>query len=255
VSEDGTAGHEAGRSGQLALGLEPGSGGLIDRIRPMLPTDGEGPFDDPGYVFEPWWPGIRAFVSVEGGVVRVRAESIGDPTSRFPELAQLPGLVRADGVVLDATLMVLDAEGRPSTRLLEERLAIGDGDGPAAGGTPERARSARPPLPIGAAALVASDLVFHEGHDLSSRPFGSRRAGLAELLEPSAWCMAARGFVGEGTRVASVLAPLGFTALSARRLDARLRRGPAGDAWFRVPLVAAPRALPPILAVVARLPL
>ena len=67
--------------------------------------------------------------------------------------------------------------------------------------------------------------------------------------------MAARGFVGEGTRVASVLAPLGFSALSARRLDARLRRGPAGDAWFRVPLVAAPRALPPILAVVERLPL
>ena len=105
------------------------------------------------------------------------------------------------------------------------------------------------------AALVASDLVFRDRKDLSARPFAERRADLAELLAPSAWCLAARGFVGEGMRVASVLAPLGFAALSARRLDARLRRGPAGDAWFRVPLVAAPRALPPILAVVERLPL
>jgi hypothetical protein len=67
--------------------------------------------------------------------------------------------------------------------------------------------------------------------------------------------MPARGFVGEGTRVASVLGPLGFTAMSARRLDARLRRGRAGNAWFRVPLIAPPRALPPILAVVRKLPL
>jgi hypothetical protein len=131
---------------------------------------------------------------------------------------------------------------------------------PAPAAAPELAASATAPVPGGArpagtAALVASDLVFLDGEDLSARPFSERRARLAGLLAPSSWCMAARGFVGEGTGVASVLAPLGFSALSARRLDARLRRGPAGDAWFRVPLVPAPRALPPILAVVARLPL
>jgi len=259
VSADGTPVHDAGRSGQLALGLEPGTRGLLDRVRPMHATDGEGPFDDPRYVFEPWWPGIRAFVSVEGGRVRVRAEALGDPASRFPELAELPLLVRSDGVVLDVTLMILDADGRPSTRLLQVRAAP-EADGmPVTGAAPAPttapAPDARRRHPAGTAALVASDVVFLDGEDLSARSFGERRARLAELLAPSSWCMAARGFVGEGTRVASVLAPLGFNALSARRLDARLRRGPAGDAWFRVPLVAAPRALPPILAVVARLPL
>ncbi|MCU0506399.1 MAG: hypothetical protein MUE82_11645, partial [Chloroflexi bacterium] len=132
-------------------------------------------------------------------------------------------------------------DGRPSARLLDARLAPDAGD--------DAARRA------GTAALVASDVAFVGGRDLSARPFAERRGCLEETLAPSAWCMAARGFVGEGMRVASVLAPLGFPALSARRLDARLRRGPAGDAWFRVPLVAAPRALPPILAVVQRLPL
>jgi bifunctional non-homologous end joining protein LigD len=235
------AADRAAERGQLPLGLEHGTGGLIGRIRPMLPTEGEGPFDDPDYIFEPWWPGIRAFVSVEDGRVAVRAEALADPTPRFPELAQLADLVRADGTVIDATLMVLDRDGRPSARLLEARLA------PDAGGDGVRR--------AGTAALVASDVVFVGGRDLSTRSFADRRACLAETLASSAWCMPARGFVGEGTRVASALAPLGFTVLSARRLDARLRRGPAGDAWFRVPLVAAPRALPPILAVVQRLPL
>ncbi len=235
---DETGGSATGRPGQLPLGLEPRAGGLIDRVRPMLPTDGEGPFDDPDYLFEPWWPGIRAFVSVEDGRVRVRAESLVDPARHFPELAALPLLVREDGVVLDATLMVLDGEGRPDTRMLDERLAAGD-----------------PVRLIGTAALVASDLIVRAGRDLASRPFGERRAALEDVLEPAPWCMVGRGFVGEGTRVASVLGPLGFRAMSARRLDARLRRGRAGDAWFRVPLVAAPRALPAILAVVQRLPL
>lgn len=219
---------------QLALGLARPASRLPERVAPMRPTEGEGPFDDPAYFFEPWWPGIRAFVFAEGGAVRLRAEALADPAPAFPELAGVAALLRADGVVIDATLMVLDARGRPSRTLLERRLRGG------AGGT---------------AALVASDLLFLEGESLERRPFGERRGELAALVAPSTWCLAGRGFVGDGTTVAEALGALGFRALSARRLDARLRRGAAGDAWYRVPVAAAPRELPPLLAVLRRLPL
>ncbi len=212
----------------------------------MRPTDGEGPFDDAGYFFEPWWPGIRALVLVEGGNVRLRAEALGDPTPAFPELAGVAQLVRGDGVVMDATLMVLDARGRPSRTLLERRLRGGTTGSAALAGVHARA---------GAAALVASDLLFLGGASLAARPFGARRGELAALLAPSPWCLAGRGFVGDGTTVADALGALGFRALSARRLSAPLRAGPAGDAWYRVPVVAAPRELPPLLAVFRRLPL
>jgi ATP-dependent DNA ligase len=108
---------------------------------------------------------------------------------------------------------------------------------------------------VGSAALVASDLLYLEGASLAARPFGERRGELAALLAPSPWCLAGRGFVGDGTTVAEALGALGFRALSARRLDAPLRTGPAGDAWYRVPVVATPRELPPMLAVFRRLPL
>lgn len=218
----------------LPLEFPPAASRLPERIASMRPTDGEGPFDDPRYFFEPWWPGIRALVFVEGGAVRLRAEALADPTPVFPELAGVAGLVRGDGVVLDATLMILDGRGRPSRTLLERRLR-GGADG--------------------AAALVASDLLYLDGTSLANRPFGERRGDLATLLAPSPWCLAGRGFVGDGTTVAEALGALGFQALSARRLDAPLRRGPAGDAWYRVPVVAAPRELPPLLAILRRLPL
>jgi bifunctional non-homologous end joining protein LigD len=226
----------------LPLEFGPVASRLPDRIAPMRPTDGEGPFDDARYFFEPWWPGVRALVLVEGGTVRLRAEALTDPTPAFPEMSGVAGLVRGGGVVLDATLMVLDARGRPSRTLLERRLRGG-------AGAVDRGERA------GTAAVVASDLLYLDGASLAARPFGERRGELAALLAPSPWCLAGRGFVGDGTTVAEALGAMGFNALSARRLDAPLRPGRAGDAWYRVPVVAKPRELPPLLAVFRRLPL
>ncbi len=121
-------------------------------------------------------------------------------------------------------------------------------------GSPAARTTAGADLP-GTAALVAGDLLYLDGASLADRPFGERRGELAALVEPSPWCLAGRGFVGDGTTVAEALGALGFRALSARRLDARLRVGPAGDSWYRVPVVAEPRELPPLLAVFRRLPL
>jgi hypothetical protein len=49
---------------------------------------------------------------------------------------------------------------------------------------------------------------------------------------------------------------MGLSAISARRLDAPWRSGPAGDAWLRLPVSETP-ATParPLLVLLARLPL
>jgi bifunctional non-homologous end joining protein LigD len=240
---------------QLPLEFAPTGSRLPERVTPMRPTDGEGPFDDAGYFFEPWWPGIRALILVERGNVRLRAEALGDPTAAFPELAGVAQLVRSDGVVMDATLMVLDARGRPSRTLLERRLQAGATASAASAAAARSRTAAGSTAGCGSVALVASDLLYLEGASLAARPFGERRGELAALLAPSPWCLAGRGFVGDGTTVAEALGALGFRALSARRLSAPLRAGPAGDAWYRVPVVAKPRELPPLLAVFRRLPL
>lgn len=230
---------EDGQDDRLPLQFAPRAGRLPERVAAMRPTEGDGPFDDPAYFFEPWWPGIRAFVYVERGAVRLYAESLADPMPAFPELTELPDVLAGDGIVLDATLLVLDAAGRPDPGLLNRRL---EGSPPAG----------RPP---GSAALVAEDLLYVEGASLAGRTFGERRGELAALMQPRPWCLPGRGFVGDGLAVATALGRMGFRALSARRLDAKLRRGPAGDAWYRVPVAAAERQLPPFLAVVRKLPL
>lgn len=203
----------------------------------MQASDAAGPFDDPAYHFEPWWPGARVIAFVEAGAVRLQSEQLTDLLESFPELVDLPGQLRADAVAIDGTLLVLDIAGRPDAELLRRRLT-------------ERG------FAIGRPAFVASDLIYIDGTSLAARPFSERRDRLKALVRRGETTIVGRGFPGEGMTVAAALGELGMEAISARRLAARYRTGPAGDAWLRVPIAEpVPRAVRPTLSVIQKLPL
>lgn len=223
---------------QLDLSIPPAAGGgLPARITPMQASPGAGPFDDPDYLFEPWWPGVRALAWVEAGrLVRLRADGLADALTAFGELAdELPERLMADGVVLDGWLLALDEGGWLDGGLLRRRLA---GD----------AHAGRP-------GFVASDLLWSEGAPLGRRTFGTRRRRLESVLLDGDRCVVSHALRGEGTLLAEALARFGLAGLSARRLDARYRSGPAGEAWLRVPIAPALTVERPRLALIQRLPL
>ena len=247
-SRNGRPAGSARRAPRAAL--QPGFGfdGAPDgrsvprRFRPMVASPAPGPFDDPAYLFEPWWPGARVIAFVHAGRVRVQADELADVLDAFPELADLPPRLAADEAVVEGTVVVLDPDARPDARLLRARLA---GDASAAPGP-------------GRAGFVATDLLELDGRRLRRAAFVERRERLVRLVETSDWCTVSRGYPGEGRELAAAAADLGFSALSAHRLDAPYRAGPAGDAWLRVPIPGTPEPparLPPFLAVFRRLPL
>ncbi len=209
---------------------------LPPRVSPMQPTAGAGPFDDPDYLFEAWWPGIRAQAWVEDGtLVRLRAEGLADALTTFAELTEeLPERLLDDGVILDGWLLALDDGGWLDTDLLRRRLS-----GDRAAGRP---------------AFVASDLLWCGGVDWQRRAFSSRRARLEGVLQDGDRCVVSHALRGEGTLLAEALARFGLGAISARRLDARYRTGSAGDAWLRLPLAPEPVTERPRLALIQRLP-
>lgn len=209
---------------------------LPSRIVPMLATAADAPFDSDDHLFEPWWPGARAWAFVEEGRMRLRTHGLADALAAFPELRDLAALLETDGAVIDGTLLVLDDAGRPDPDLLRARLEEGEW--------------------VGSPAFVASDLLWDRYRPLNRRPFRVRRAMLEAVLPASDRVVVGRGYPREGRLVAEALASLGIDALSARRLDARLRAGAAGDAWLRVPVAPLPDVrVRPTLALILRLPL
>jgi bifunctional non-homologous end joining protein LigD len=218
---------------QLALALAPRAVPRPGRrVRRMDATAGTGPFDDPAYLFEPWWPGSRGIVRIAGGHVRIEADELADLIDAVPDLDALADHVGPGDAILDGVVLVLDAAGRPDAHLLRRRLA-------------ERQFHAGTP------AFVAVDALVLGGRSVAGRPFAERRDRLADAFRPADWCLVSRGYPGEGHTVAVAISPLGFTAMSAHRLDAPYVRGPAGDSWLRLPLEPVDPApqMPPLLAV------
>ena len=188
----------------------------------MQPSAAAAPFDDPGYLFEPWWPGVRAWAWVDHGeLVRLRAEGLAEALITFPELAEeLPERLVEDGVILDGWLLALD-DGWLDTDLLRRRL----------GGDP---RAGRP-------AFVASDLLWSGGESLERRSFGHPSTALESVLldgdhASSRTQSRATGRLRRGPR------SLRHRGHQAHRLDARHRHGAAGDAWL--PLLSGRRRCP-----------
>jgi bifunctional non-homologous end joining protein LigD len=220
----------------LPIPTEPGHG-LPARLTPMQPSIGAGPFDDPAFLFEPWWPGVRALAWVDGGrLLRLQAEGMADALTAFAELGEeLPERLTEDGVVVDGWLLALDDGGWLDTDLLRRRLAGERGAG-------------RP-------GFVASDLLWSDGAPWHARRFATRREHLASVLQDGDRCVVSHALRGEGTLLAEALARFGLTGISARRLDARYRFGAAGEGWLRLPIAPAVRTERPRLALIQRLPL
>lgn len=210
---------------------------LPHRLRAMQPTPRAGPFDDPDYFFEPWWPGARAVLFLERGRLQMQTEHLGDPLDAFPELRVIQQQIRGDGIVIEGTLLVLDTLGRPDGELLRRRFASGDRDS-------------------GHGAFIASDLLYASARSVAARPFGERRDRLGVVLRDDDWCVLSRGLVGEGASLARAAASMGLSEISARRLDASYRAGPAGDDWYRIPVTEQPAVeTRPLLTLLQRLPL
>lgn len=125
-------------------------------VVPVLLSQRATPFDDPDWMFEPRYDGVRAFVhssAVECQIRPVQELSL----EALPELrGRVAGVLGARDVILDGQIVSLDPKGRPVLReLLKGR---------------------------GYVAFAAFDLLWLDGEDLRPLPLGERKGRLAELL-------------------------------------------------------------------------
>jgi bifunctional non-homologous end joining protein LigD len=224
-------------SGQLTLDIDAAAPASLQRLAPMSPVAGPAPFDDDEWFFEPWWPGAPAIVYLESGSVHIQTEHLADPNAAFRELGGIGTQFATSRLIVQGTLLVLDADGRPDAELLRHRLAEGRAE-------------------HGSAALVASDLLWLGSQSLLGQSFEDRRAQLTRQLRDGDNCVVSRGLRGEGVTLADAATSMGINEISARRLSGRYRPGTADDGWLRLPVIEAPMPTTrPLLTLLQRLPL
>ena len=125
-------------------------------VEPVTPAVRLDPFDDPDWVFEPKYDGIRAFVYAASGKARIRSrqdlrlEGLDDLCER------LAGVLQQREVILDGEIVSLDREGKPNFR----DLIRGEGF----------------------LAFAAFDLLWLDGQDLRGLALEERKRKLGGLL-------------------------------------------------------------------------
>jgi len=82
------------------------------KIRPMLATPIEEPFDNPAWLFEIKWDGYRAVAFIKDGAVRLVSRNQNDLTGQFPELRDLPGFIKAKQAIVDGEIVARAIRGR-----------------------------------------------------------------------------------------------------------------------------------------------
>jgi bifunctional non-homologous end joining protein LigD len=242
---------------QLSLPLDATADRLPDlpEIRPMLARPLPDAFDSDQHLFEPWWGGTRALVSIgpaerpgDGDVRIVDAEGV-DRTAALPELAGTAVRVAARSAILDGELVLVDVDGRADDAALLRRL-----DG----------QAGRP------VAFLAFDLLHLDGMSLLGQPLVKRRESLRRILRPGDEVLAVPAIATEGRALFDAIVAQGLAGMMARQRQGPYLPGVRSRLWRLIPAAAgsvpaaeladAPEepgtsATAPVLAMLSRLPL
>ncbi|GAB2936274.1 hypothetical protein GCM10027047_36140 [Rhodococcus aerolatus] len=184
----------------------------------MLATAGDPP-TGPGWAAELKWDGVRAVARVHDGEVVLHSRTGRAVTGTYPEVVAALAASGLD-VVLDGEVVTLDAAGRPSFSLLQQRMHV-------VTPTPDLVAA----VPV---SLQCFDVLAVDGRATTGLPLHERRALLDSLGLAGPGVTAAPAF--DGVTPAELLAAAteqGLEGVVAKRLTSPYRPGARSRDWVK----------------------
>jgi bifunctional non-homologous end joining protein LigD len=190
-------------------------------IHPMLAESVGEPFDGKDWLFEIKWDGYRAVTFIENGKVRLVSRNQNDLTPRYPELKDLPKFVKAKTAILDGEVVALDAEGRSSFSLMQQRTGFRSATKRAA---PDRE------VPI---LYYAFDLIYLDGYDWRRVPLEERKHKLASITTAGALLRYSDHYTEQGTALFEIAKEKGLEGILAKRCASCYEERRSRD-WLKI---------------------
>ena len=178
-------------------------------VAPMKATLGTLPSDDDqGWAFEIKYDGYRTLAFADGGRTKWQSSNLIDVTAKYPELSPFAASVNAGSAIIDGELVVLDADGRPRFKLMQQHVTQ--------------------------VAFYAFDVLSVDGHDTISLPYENRRELLGGLLETGPNWMVPVHWIGDGSALVEATVERGLEGVMAKRLGSVYVPGKRSPNWIKV---------------------
>jgi bifunctional non-homologous end joining protein LigD len=194
-------------------------------LQPMLAEGGWDAFDDPGWRFEPKLDGIRGMVTLSTDSTKLVSRTGRDVTAQYPELHMMHELVNQVNAVMDGEIVAFDESGRNSFEALQQRMNLS---------SEREIKRMAAQIPV---ALVAFDLLFLDGRDLTGLELEGRRELLGLVVEEDPRLQLSTYVDGQGSDLVASAKRLGLEGVMAKRLGSRYRPGRRSPDWRKVKLV------------------
>jgi bifunctional non-homologous end joining protein LigD len=193
-------------------------------MRPMLAEGGWSAFDDDAWWFEPKFDGIRSTTYLATDLTKLVTRTGRDVTSQYPELHMVHELVNQVNAVVDAEIVAFDADGRNSFEVLQQRMNL----------TNEREikRTAQK-IPV---ALIAFDLLWLDGHDVTGLSLEDRRDLLTSIVEEDHRLQLIAHVEGAGKAFTEQMRSLALEGVVAKRTGSRYQSGKRSPDWRKIKL-------------------
>jgi bifunctional non-homologous end joining protein LigD len=199
----------------------------------MLATLAEHPLDDPAFVYEPKYDGIRALIEIgpssSGTPTSIWSRLGNEKTSQFPEIVRAFDHVRRGlraPVILDGEIVALDDRGDPAGfQQLQGRIHLASGHA----GTSQNV------------AFIAFDILKDGDIDLVDLPLTERRSRLEKRLAKRTGPLVRLSEVqrGDGHAMFERAKQQGWEGLIGKRADSCYRVGRRSPEWVKLKLVMA----------------
>jgi bifunctional non-homologous end joining protein LigD len=186
--------------------------GMPQKVKPMLATLVNEPFDNPDWSYEVKWDGYRTVAYIKDGVVELLSRNNKSFSEKYYPIVAAMSKWKIN-VVLDGEILVIGKDGKANFGALQNWRSEADGD----------------------LVFYAFDILWYDGKDLMELPLSERQSILKEIFPiDDDRLRLSQVFTASGLEFFEAAKKMGLEGIMAKKLSSTYKPDARSKDWLKV---------------------